>query len=137
MPEFTVLSVKYDTVKTKKRKRANLIVSAKTKAAVIEKLEMIHKGDKVETINEIVWGEAVEKKKNRKVVAGKILTGVVKFYEEEKGFGFIQPDEDEEDLFVHSTALGGVRLYEGDNVEYQMSQGPKGPIAIHVKLIKD
>ena len=59
--------MKLYTVKTKKRKRANLIVSAKTKAAVIEKLEMIHKGDKVESITEIVWGEAVEKKKNKKM----------------------------------------------------------------------
>ena len=135
MKEFKVEIVKYDTAKTKKRKRKNLIVEAKTKAAVIEKLERIHKGDTVETIEEIVWGETIDKK--RKVVAGKVLTGIVKFYEEEKGFGFIEPDGDDEDLFVHSTALGGVRLYEGDNVEYQMSQGPKGPIAIHVKLIKE
>lgn len=135
MKEYKVDLVKYDTEKTKKRKRKNLIVEAKTKASVIEKLERIHKGDKVETIVELVWGETVEKK--RKVVAGQVLTGVVKFYEEEKGFGFIEPDGDDEDLFFHSTALSGARPYEKDTVEYQMSQGPKGPIAIHIKIITD
>ncbi|PIK13564.1 cold shock domain-containing protein [Halobacteriovorax sp. JY17] len=135
MKEYKVELVKYDTLKTSKRKRSNLFVSAKTRDAVIDKLEQIHKGDEVTTITELVWGEAIDKK--RKVVAGKVLTGVVKFYEDEKGFGFIEPDGDDEDLFFHSTALGGVRLYEHDIVEYEMSQGPKGPIAIHIKLIKN
>ena len=135
MKEFKVKLVKYDTSKTKKRKRSDFTVLAKTKAAVIEKLEQIHKGDNVEVISELVWGETIDKK--RKVVAGRLMTGVVKFYEAEKGFGFIEPDGDDEDLFFHSTALGGVVLYESDNVEFEMSQGPKGPIAIHIKLIND
>ena len=135
MKEYNVKLVKYDTAKTKKRKRADFTVPSKTKAAVIERLEKIHKGDKIEVINELVWGETVEKK--RKVVAGRLMTGTVKFYEAEKGFGFIEPDGDDEDLFFHSTALGGVTLYESDNVEFEMSQGPKGPIAIHIKLIND
>lgn len=135
MPEINVELVKYDTLKTKRRKRANLIVSAKTEAAVIEKLEKIHKGDKIESINEIVWGEVIVKAKTKKDVAGTILRGVVKFYDEEKGFGFIDPDTNKEDLFFHSTALNGEKLYENDLVEFEMSVGPKGPIAIHIKLI--
>ncbi len=128
--------VKYDTKKTKKRKRANLIVEEKTEAAVIEKLEKIHKGDKIEAISEIVWGDVIVKPKTKKDVEGTLLQGVVKFYDEEKGFGFIDPDSDEEDLFFHSTALGGERLYENDRVEFEMSIGPKGPIAIHIKFIE-
>lgn len=136
MSEVNVELVKYDTKKTKKRKRANLIVSAKTEAAVIEKLEKIHKGDQVESIHEIVWGEEV-KGKRKKGVAGTVARGVVKFFDEEKGFGFIEPDADEEDLFFHSTALNGEMFYQDDLVEFEMSIGPKGPIAIHIKLIED
>lgn len=137
MSEVNVELVKYDTQKTKKRKRANLIVSAKTEEAVIEKLEKIHKGDKIEAITEIVWGEAIIKAKTKKDVDGTVLRGIVKFYDNEKGFGFIDPDSNEEDLFFHSTALKGERLYENDIVEYEMSVGPKGPIAIHIKLIEE
>lgn len=131
MSEVNVELVKYDTKKTKKRKRANLVVAAKTEAAVIEKLEMIHKGDQVETIHEIVWGE--EKKEPQRDVS----RGAVKFYNDEKGFGFIESDTDEEDFFFHSTALNGEKLYDNDLVEFEKSVGPKGPIAIHIKLIKE
>ena len=51
MKEYNVKLVKYDTAKTKKRKRADFTVPSKTKAAVIERLEKIHKGDKIEVIN--------------------------------------------------------------------------------------
>ncbi len=129
--------VKYDTKKTKKRKRANLIVDAKTEEAVIKKLEKIHKGDKIEVISEIIWGEAIIKPKTKKNVEGTLLRGIVKFYDEEKGFGFIDPDSDGEDLFFHSTALGGKKLYENDRVEFEMSIGPKGPIAIHIVYLKE
>ncbi|MCK5073613.1 MAG: cold shock domain-containing protein [Bacteriovoracaceae bacterium] len=137
MSEVNVELVKYDTKKTKKRKRANLIVSAKTEAAVIEKLEKIHKGDQVESINEIIWGEAIVKTQTKKGVAGTVIRGVVKFYDEEKGFGFINSDTHEEDLFFHSTALNGESLYDDDLVQFEMSVGPKGPIAIHIKLIEE
>ena len=64
--------------------------------------------------------------------------GTIKKLLTEKGFGFIEPDvADQEDLFFHSTALNGKTLYDQDMVEYEMSIGPKGPIAIHIKLIKE
>ena len=137
MSEINVELVKYDTKKTKKRKRANFIVSDKTEAAIIEKLEKIHKGDQVESVHEIVWGEPIDDTRTKTGEERTILTGVVKFYDEGKGFGFITPDSDEENLFFHSTALKGETLYEDEPVEYEMSVGPKGPIAIHIKLIKD
>lgn len=133
MSKINVEFVKYDTKKTKKRKRANLIVSAKTEAAIIEKLERIHKGDQVESINEIIWGEEIIKKDLERIV----LRGSVKFYNEEKGFGFIAADTEKEDLFFHSTVFNGERPYQDDIVEFEMSVGPKGPIAIHIKLIED
>ncbi len=132
MSEISIELVRYDTTKTKKRKRANLIVSAKTEAAVIEKLEKIHKGDKIESIIEIIWGEEVEVKKE---AVRKVLSGAVKFYDEEKGFGFIAQDADKEDLFFHTTALNGEKLYEGDLVNFEKSVAPKGPVAVNIKLI--
>ena len=59
-------------------------------------------------------------------------TGKVKFFNQEKGFGFIQQDDNSEDLFVHSTALNGSFISEGDSVEYEIGEGRKGPCAVKV-----
>ena len=61
--------------------------------------------------------------------------GKVKFFNSEKGFGFITPDNGSDDLFVHVTQLTGVEggvLAEGDVVEYDVVEGRKGPMAGNV-----
>jgi len=61
--------------------------------------------------------------------------GTVKWFSEEKGFGFITPDDGTKDLFVHQTALVGVGLRplpEGTKVTYTSEPGAKGPRAIDV-----
>ena len=133
MPEINVELVRYNTKKTKKRKRANFIVASQTEAAIIERLERIHKGDKVESILEIKWGETIDNDEDE----AEIYTGIVKFYDIEKGFGFIEPDEDMEDLFFHASALGGQEIYDNDPVDFEVSIGPKGPIAIRIQFIED
>lgn len=55
-------------------------------------------------------------------------TGTVKFFNEEKGFGFITPDDGGKDVFVHKTAVEG-SIREGDSVSYEVGQGKKGPCA--------
>ena len=53
----------------------------------------------------------------------------------DRGFGFIQRDGQEKDLFFHSTELQGVEfndLQEGDQVQFEISEGPKGPAATKV-----
>lgn len=131
MKKIKVELVTYDMDKTKKRKRTNLLVEEKTQDSVIEKLERIHKGEKVQEIHSIVWGlEELESK-----VAPKVYTGRVKFFEVEKGFGFIEPDLDRDDLFFHKSALNGIEIYDDDIVEFQISITPKGQVAIHIKLI--
>ena len=59
-------------------------------------------------------------------------TGTVKFYNEEKGFGFITPDSGGKDLYVHSTAVQNGPIKEGDKVEFEIGQGDKGPRAENV-----
>jgi CspA family cold shock protein len=62
-------------------------------------------------------------------------TGTVKWFSDEKGFGFITPDEGSRDLFVHHTSIAadGYRsLAEGAKVSYEEESGPKGPKAINV-----
>jgi CspA family cold shock protein len=63
-------------------------------------------------------------------------TGTVKWFNEEKRFGFITPDEGGQDLFVHQTGLadGARSLSDGAKVEFEAEQGPKGPKAVNVKV---
>lgn len=61
--------------------------------------------------------------------------GTVKFFNGEKGFGFIEPADGGKDVFVHVTGLmEGTRINDGDKVEFEMGEGPKGPCAVNVTL---
>jgi CspA family cold shock protein len=64
-----------------------------------------------------------------------MATGRVKWFNSEKGFGFIVPDDGSDDVFVHFSAIameGYKTLEEGDRVSYEVTQGPKGPQAANV-----
>ena len=64
-----------------------------------------------------------------------MATGTVKWFNDDKGFGFITPDVGSKDLFVHHSAIqgGGFKsLAEGAKVSYDPEQGPKGPNAANV-----
>lgn len=63
-----------------------------------------------------------------------MATGTVKWYNPDKGFGFISQDDGGDDLFVHRSAVGGGELNEGDRVEFEVSSSPKGPRAEHVEV---
>ena len=65
-------------------------------------------------------------------------TGTVKWFSDEKGFGFITPDDGEKDLFVHHTGINGEgfrTLCEGARVSYEAEEGDKGPKAVNVSMI--
>ena len=60
--------------------------------------------------------------------------GIVKWFSDQKGFGFIER-EDEKDVFVHHSAISGSgfkTLAEGDRVSFDVEQGAKGPVAKNV-----
>jgi CspA family cold shock protein len=67
-----------------------------------------------------------------------MATGTVKWFNNDKGFGFITPDDAGKDLFVHHSAIlgsGFKSLPEGAKVSYEATQGPKGPAATNVEAI--
>ena len=64
--------------------------------------------------------------------------GKVKWFNEAKGFGFITPDDGGKDVFVHYSAIqdnGFKTLREGQEVSFELTDGPKGPQAINVTKV--
>ncbi len=137
MNKIRVKLVKYDMSKTKNRNRKSMLVDNQSEAAVIAQLERIHKGEKVITIHELIWDEEQIKQTIRleKIEQKQLFYGTVKFFDSDKGFGFIQPDEDMDDLFFHQSTLSGAIANQNDRVEFKISEGPKGLCAIQLKVI--
>jgi CspA family cold shock protein len=65
-----------------------------------------------------------------------VITGTVKWFNERKGFGFISPADGSKDVFVHYSAIQGngfKTLAEGQQVQFEVTQGQKGPSAENVQ----
>ena len=65
--------------------------------------------------------------------------GIVKWFNDSKGFGFITPDDGGKDLFAHHTSIqmdGYKSLKENQRVEFDVQSGPKGPNAANIRAIE-
>ncbi|BAU48846.1 cold-shock protein [Sulfurifustis variabilis] len=67
-----------------------------------------------------------------------MATGVVKWFSESRGYGFIAPSNGGDDVFAHYSAIemdGFRTLREGQQVEFQMADGPMGPEAVRIRAV--
>jgi cold shock protein len=62
-------------------------------------------------------------------------TGTVKFFNEEKGWGFLTPDDGSKDIFVHHSS-SNIKMHEGDKVQFEVNDSPRGPKAVNVVVIQ-
>ena len=72
------------------------------------------------------------------IVVSNKLIGLVKWFNAEKGFGFISPQDGSKDVFVHFSAIQSndfKTLNENQEVEFSVEQGPKGPTAVNVVAV--
>lgn len=69
-----------------------------------------------------------------------MLTGTVKWFNPDKGFGFIVPDDGSADVFAHYRGIAGTgyrSLLEGQRVEFDVEQGPQGRQAVEIRGVPD
>lgn len=64
------------------------------------------------------------------------MRGTVKFFDERKNYGFIEPEEGDDDLFVHRSDIEADNIAEDDVVEFESEEGDKGPKAVNVTKVE-
>jgi len=74
------------------------------------------------------------KQKRNNITNNKMKEGTVKFFNKEKGFGFIKPNDSSEDVFVHQSGLID-EVRENDKVKFEVERGKKGLNAVKVEVI--
>ena len=80
--------------------------------------------------------EERRRRRPRPETDGVVHTGQIKVYKEDKGYGFIRPDDGESDIFFHISNVKGIELPErGMAVQYQVAEGQKGPNAVNVRPV--
>ncbi|MCD6598512.1 MAG: cold shock domain-containing protein [Bacteroidales bacterium] len=75
-------------------------------------------------------------KRDASDIPDKVRKGVVSFFNDSKGFGFIKDSETKESIFVHINNVLEDEIKENNMVSFEVEMGPKGPTAMQVKLIK-
>jgi CspA family cold shock protein len=87
----------------------------------------------------VVAGKCILRVRSTEIYRRKdMATGTVKWFNDDKGFGFITPDEAGKDLFVHHSGIAGggfKSLREGAKVSYDAEAGDKGPKAVNVQAL--
>lgn len=68
-------------------------------------------------------------------MSGTQNTGKVKFFNDQKGYGFIIDDSTGKEVFVHATGLNGTKIKQGDNVAFAIGQSNKGDCAVDVVVL--
>lgn len=64
-----------------------------------------------------------------------MVEGTVKFFHDEKGYGFIEVEGEDDDYFFHISEIDALTVNEGDEVEFETEQGDRGPRAVNVRKI--
>ena len=64
-----------------------------------------------------------------------MATGTVTFFHDRKGYGFIETEESDDDVFFHMDDVGGDDVEEGQELEFDIDQSPKGPRATNITRV--
>lgn len=64
------------------------------------------------------------------------MQGTVKFFHDEKQYGFIETDEVDDDIFFHISDVEGEEVGEGDEVEFEQEEGDRGPKAVEIEIVE-
>src|SRR5712675_2294334 len=98
----------------------------------------LHSAPEITSGSRMVPVHFLARSRSGEEVRKEMATGTVKWFNADKGYGFITPDQGDKDLFVHFSAIQGSgyrSLAEGAKVEYEEQQGDKGPQAANVNLL--
>lgn len=136
----TEIVASQDSAAVADRERAADAESLLVNTAILSGLVLVFAGALFYSATEAAVAASKRKKRLTKTAevptTALAMRGTVKFFNTSKGFGFIEPADGGDDVFIHQNDIPGLVVQEGDRVEFDITQWEKGPRATNIKTVK-